>query len=641
MKHHQPKIKVALHELAASLLLEAQWDAQGCYWITLDKQPGGAPYAQVNEELYNGSTGIAFFFSELYTYTQDVQHLAAAEAAARWLCHHVAEQPPRFYTFYTGCSGLIYLLLKLYEHTGSSDWLTRALALQERIKASLRDKVLVDDLLDGYAGLLLVFTYLYAYTKNEESFAMVQACVAHIASSAHNSRRGLKWGYIPNSFDSLCGMSHGAAGIGFALLEAGHYFDHAGLRWLAAQAFAYEQQYYDAALGNWLDLRVLEAQLDNPAVLAQSGQGFLLSRGDAVAWAHGAAGIGFSRLRAWQLTGAKGYRRQALQAAARVAAAFPIPADETDFTLSTGAGGRTWFLLEAAAILKQPSLQSIAETALLHILEWRAVHGFYPSVWGALPDAALMMGSAGIGLLLLRYLHPKLGSSLLAPVLPAGRKPLHCLPGTMTAMGMQTLGRAFPLTLDWLQKAAVPTEPLLAAAMSARGGAAALGRVLGRSLQDLPTDLRYPARALLHIERCALRLCLSPQTVLYSEVARRQRERRLVQWLQAGDGQFDEWRFRICAHVSFIYARYHAERGKRGRWPLLLCAGIGFLVQRHWLDDFSSLVLEGVREQRTAADMALVLLEMAGADAGQLAMIGQRVREQLKVFLEHGFIEVI
>ena len=81
----------------------------------------------------------------------------------------------------------------------------------------------------------------------------------------------------------LAGLSHGASGIGLALIETGVALGDDTLVDAGAAGFAYEEAVFDAATGNWPDFR--------PA--SPPGPGM-------ASWCHGAPGIGPARLRALQ-----------------------------------------------------------------------------------------------------------------------------------------------------------------------------------------------------------------------------------------------------------------------------------------------------------------------------------------------------
>jgi Lanthionine synthetase C-like protein len=645
MNNIRKQVHDALTELAESILAESVEDVNGLYWKTLDKQPYGAPFIQVNEEIYNGNTGISLLMLELYEYTGNTKYLEAAKKSTQWLTHWAGTQAFKYYTFYTGCVGIIYLYIKMFDTTGEKIYLDHAVALQELITEKLHQEILVDDLLSGYAGVMLVFTSLYAYTKREDTLQLINHCISHLLKSAFISRKGLKWGYIPHSFDSLCGMSHGAAGIGFALLETGKYFNNEGLCWLAAQAYEYESQYYSSAINNWLELRVLEDHLQNPAVLDQEEQQFFMGRGDIVAWSHGAAGIGLSRLRAWQLTGLNSYRLQALKAVKKVKTQFPQQPTDTDFTLSTGTSGRAWLLIEAAFVLNQKPLLQIAGKAITAMIDYRKQYGLYPSVWGAtIADPALMMGSAGIASVMLHYLLPDKRNGILTPILnpniPAPE------PGTIQLdiadAYERTVGRAFPKTIGLLAfHYPGITKELFNSKISGSILSSLINTIKTRIAQ-LPDPLKQQAKDLLRLEMKKNNLRLSFKSILHQEVKQRLLESRAAILLKEDKELFNQRYFRLNSAVTFMYCRWNwalADGGEKANWPVLLSTGIVFSVHEHWLSEFSSLVLEGIKEEKNAIEISNTLIEIFDIDTNDADELLQKVNEQLRVFLKNGFIE--
>lgn len=89
----------------------------------------------------------------------------------------------------------------------------------------------------------------------------------------------------------LCGLSHGASGLGWALLELGAVTGDDRFSNAACEALRYERSWFDDRAGIWPDLR-------------EMAPGEQLA--GAPFWCHGAGGIGLVRLRAYQLAGDAG-----------------------------------------------------------------------------------------------------------------------------------------------------------------------------------------------------------------------------------------------------------------------------------------------------------------------------------------------
>ena len=195
----------------------------------------------------------------------------------------------------------------------------------------------------------------------------------------------------------LTGYSHGACGIGLALLELSEVTGDRRFRETADQAIAYEQRWFSARHGNWPDFR--EMRLNTP----ESQWGY------SVAWCHGAPGIALARLRAWQLSGDPAYRQQAETALRTTAASVGATGPGAGaWCLCHGTAGNADVLLSAASILDEPSWRQAAEQAALRGIDTYegADLPWPPGVNGGVENPSLMLGTAGVGLFLLRVAAP-------------------------------------------------------------------------------------------------------------------------------------------------------------------------------------------------------------------------------------------
>lgn len=413
-------IEKEVRRIADELLAGAKENADGLYWETLHRQPYGHLYLQVNEEIYNGVSGITVFFIALYHHTRDQRYLDAASKSAQWLLHYVTSNPIQYFTFYTGLTGVVYVYLKLFEATGHQNYLSTAADLLEPHEEALIDQVKLDDLLSGHAGNLVVLTNLYLHTHSSKDLQRIKKIVHQITAHARLSRTGIKWGYKNHALDSFTGMSHGAAGIGYALLEVGTWLQEDALIWMAEKAFAFEDEYYSTALNTWIDLRIMPAHEAANSTKDLTIADYFSGRPDINTWAHGVAGMGLSRLRAFQLTGKIIYKKQAQSVINRMLLEIPQSALGTNYTLSTGYGAWIIFLQQASVVLEQPALRETALQLGLAAIQQYQHTGFYSSAWYMNePDPALMVGTAGVGYALLMLLQDASSNTILTPTLPA------------------------------------------------------------------------------------------------------------------------------------------------------------------------------------------------------------------------------
>jgi hypothetical protein len=199
-------------------------------------------------------------------------------------------------------------------------------------------------------------------------------------------------------------------------------------RYGAEQAFAYEAHHFDVEAANWPDFRCYEwdellrsperAAATRAALQAGANLPGYVPR-HMVAWCHGAAGIGLSRLRALRLLGDSRYAVEARTAVAQTFAALRAPA--TNFSLCHGLFGNFEMLLWAAEQFGEQSWRAEVERrtdAAIAVFEGAVPRPWPSGVAGNEPDPSLLVGEAGIGHYLLRLARPEVPSVLcpLAPV---------------------------------------------------------------------------------------------------------------------------------------------------------------------------------------------------------------------------------
>ena len=190
------------------------------------------------------------------------------------------------------------------------------------------------------------------------------------------------------------GFSHGASGLGLALLELYAATGRAEFRDAARRSFAYEDTLFDPAKRNWADLH------------RPSGR----NNFDRF-WCNGAPGIALARLRAATLDP---LRKEDNIAKARVALATTLEAiDENhsaqraDTSLCHGLAGLGEIISIAGDVLGEPSFHARAMALAQSLIDRYGSSGNWPSgLPSGGPNQSLMLGLAGIGYWLLRLHDP-------------------------------------------------------------------------------------------------------------------------------------------------------------------------------------------------------------------------------------------
>lgn len=415
------------------LLAEAENDENGMHWKTMTMDMNQNISFIKSENIYSGVSGIVLFFLELFKQTQDKRYMDAAVQGMKWVVNYCKKNPSNYYAFFTGRMGVSYTLLQMHKFTREKDYLENAIAMARPCKDALEGFTGVDDLINGASGTLLGLLHLHAASREEWILESIDCVIRHLVDRANHGPVGLYWDRSPQQISGLCGFSHGAAGIGFAFLELGRYFQNEVFYFIARQAFLYENYFFDQAKKhkNWPDLRKgIYSDDDNrehQKAFLEGDMDFLTRGGDMNAWCHGAAGIGLSRLRAFQLLKTPVYKNDVQIAVDKtvltdIESSTPGPL----FILCHGGGGNAELFIYAYQTLGDKKYLSLAEKIAGNALAYHEKHNQYLPGYrasGAGEDRSLFMGSAGVGYFLLRLADPFHVPSILAPGIDVNLKP--------------------------------------------------------------------------------------------------------------------------------------------------------------------------------------------------------------------------
>jgi len=358
-------------------------------------------------DVYGGTPGIAMFLARLHHATSEKLFAQTADAAFEHALAALDSVPLEGRgSLWSGWAGAAWALLDAGEVLGRAGYIERGLQLAEAV-SRLDPTPGATDVMSGGAGLIPFL--LRVHLRYGCPWA-ADAALRHgsaLVGSAQRSSEGCSWATMPvmegHENRHLTGYSHGASGIGLALLELAKLTGERTFRDTADRAMAYEQRWFSPRHGNWPDFR--EMRLNTP----ESQWPY------SVAWCHGAPGIALARLRAWQLTEEPAYREQATIALRTTAAAVGATAPGSGaWCLCHGTAGNADVLLAGASILGEPAWRQAAEQAALRGIDTyeNADLPWPPGVNGGVENPSLMLGSAGVGWFLLRVAQPDVPSVL-------------------------------------------------------------------------------------------------------------------------------------------------------------------------------------------------------------------------------------
>ena len=380
---------------------DAIWDHGRCSWVGVYMDPKEAwhpEYRALEANVYDGTAGVALFLAELAAVTGDGAIRRTAVGAMR---HAVMRAPAsRREGFHAGSLGIAWAAARVAAVLGEEELHDSARKLPAAA-APVQDGCV--DLVLGSAGSMIARLKLADIFDDAELLEDARATGRQLLAHATVTRHGWSWASSGHRRRRhLCGVSHGAGGIGWALLELFVGTGEERFRTGAEGAFAYERSWLHASTGSWPDLRIggQRRGATPPAPAPTAGT-----------WCHGEAGIALVRLRGIETLGSEQFERDAAIAleATRRRLAAALPYDIDDMTLCHGASGAAEALLcggdhEAAAELARVALERYGAT------------GRWPCgpVGGTTPT--LFRGLSGIGWWMLRLHDSSIQSPLTLPV---------------------------------------------------------------------------------------------------------------------------------------------------------------------------------------------------------------------------------
>jgi lantibiotic modifying enzyme len=299
---------------------------------------------------------------------------------------------------------------------GDEVLLRQAAALLPRIDPDLSQPHPLD-LIGGNAGAipaLLAVSETDGADDDRGAFALATALGDELCTKA--SRDGDVWWWDPDvaygpgvAPAPLGGMSHGASGIGLALLSLFARTGRTDFLDAARGAFAFEDSLYCPEARNWRDLRQSQGPPAEPGT-ARCGR----------AWCHGAPGIALARLLASELDPD---RAESHLETARIGMATTLARmgelrnrRRHDASLCHGLAGLIDVALIAASRVGDAACLERAVALAEGLIERHGGECDYPSgLSSGGRNPSLMLGLAGTGYLFLRLHAPDRVPSVLLP----------------------------------------------------------------------------------------------------------------------------------------------------------------------------------------------------------------------------------
>jgi len=352
--------------------------------------------------MYDGLCGVSFYLAYLGSINGDARTRELAEMSlttARYLWQHYPQNLNGIGAF-SGWASPIYLLMHLSQLWQRESLLTEAVELVEVLATHIEADE-GQDIVSGAAGAIVVLLELYKLTSSQRVLDVAMACGRRLLSRAVSTKNGIAWVLDESGPTPLAGMSHGTAGIAWALSSLGKTSGEQEFSQAAQQALLYERSTFSEAQQNWPDLRHGE----RPENTTNEDGCFFLT-----AWCHGAPGIGLARLAMmddWQ-------DEQLLQEIETAIATTSEYGFSDNHSLCHGALGNLDLMLLASDKLNRPELGEKVNDVAGQILASHPQSGWITGLMYNLETPGLMVGLSGIGYQLLRIAHPDKVPSVLS-----------------------------------------------------------------------------------------------------------------------------------------------------------------------------------------------------------------------------------
>jgi len=388
--HQQDDDPLALARAGGDALCDAaEPRGDGLCWPTRNEL---RPKDFYGPDLYDGAAGVALVLAELARATGNARYGETARGAARWLMGPAWANGRAMPGLHCGEAGVGYLLVRLATLLDEPGYMKAAELRARRMAGVQLD---TSDLLYGAAGAAVTLARLAVTTGERAYFDQANAMGGLLVRLAQPAPGGTGCYWEVRSTDPsvparpYLGLAHGAAGIGYALIELFRATGNAAyLQTARATAEMLLAQAVPHSDGGWRWSRSLRDR--EPELQAQC---------------HGAVGIGQFFLRLDRVAPNDRYRETAGQAAITTAGLLDT---EMHSGVCHGLAGHGSFLLDCYQALGDEHYLHEAQRAgqLLAGFQVPEQPGVYRSGESGVCSPDLMLGYAGVAGFFLRLSEP-------------------------------------------------------------------------------------------------------------------------------------------------------------------------------------------------------------------------------------------
>ena len=243
----------AASSIADRIVADAVWHGDRCNWtgaVVDPALPWRLEYRALEPNLYDGAAGVGLFLAQLAVVNGDGAVRRTARGALRQAIARAPALPPgRRDGFHAGVLGIAWAAAHAARLLDDDElWAGgRRVAAEAQLPPGPER---CPDVIMGSAGTILALLALAELYDDAALFEDARAIGDELIDRARVTEHGWSWADPSRRRRGhLCGLSHGSAGIGWALLELFASTGDARFRTAAEGAFAYERSWFDAHSG--------------------------------------------------------------------------------------------------------------------------------------------------------------------------------------------------------------------------------------------------------------------------------------------------------------------------------------------------------------------------------------------------------
>lgn len=226
------------------------------------------------ENIETGVSGFLLYLLEMYKFSGKDIYLEKAELLSKNIISYCEKTDTNDYSLYCGRSGLIYVLLQLYDVNKNVDLLQ---VCEDLIIPSenefLESKYTSDYLYNGRSGTLLILNELFQLSESERIFEIMNKFINKIFQNALFTEKGISWKATEEiNLNKSCGFALGSSGIQYVLKKMNIDFPNNHLDYIIKYIDKHKDSCWDEKHQSWLNF---EKDIINNNVLNQFKRQYL------------------------------------------------------------------------------------------------------------------------------------------------------------------------------------------------------------------------------------------------------------------------------------------------------------------------------------------------------------------------------